>query len=98
VIPVDSSTFPPYIRGGKEKIMAMSQVKIREYLIQAFPDAVIEIKDLAGDNDHFAATITSQAFQGKTRIAQHKMVYDALQGHMGTRLHALSLKTQVPAE
>lgn len=78
--------------------MAMSQIKVREYLIQAFPDAAIEIKDLAGDNDHFAATITSRAFHGRTRIEQHKMVYDALQGHMGTRLHALSLKTQIPTE
>jgi stress-induced morphogen len=78
--------------------MAMTAVQIREFIIQTFPDAIVEIKDLAGDNDHFAATVTSNAFHGKTRIQQHQMVYDALQGHMGTRLHALSLKTQVPKE
>ena len=78
--------------------MAMSQNQIQEFLREAFPEAHIDIKDLAGDNDHFAATVTSKAFQGKTRIQQHQMVYAALQGHMGTRLHALSLKTQVPQE
>ena len=77
--------------------MAMSQDQLKMYLTKAFPNAVIEIKDLAGDNDHFAAMITSSVFQGKTRIQQHKMVFDALEGHMGTRLHALSLKTQ-PSE
>ena len=78
--------------------MAMTSVQIKDFIIQAFPDAEIDIKDLAGDNDHFAATITSKAFHGKTRIQQHQMVYEALQGHMGTRLHALSLKTQIPKE
>jgi stress-induced morphogen len=78
--------------------VAMSQDKIRDFFVKAFPDAVIEINDLAGDNDHFAATITSKAFQGKTRIQQHQMVFEALEGHMGTELHALSLKTQTPAE
>ncbi len=78
--------------------MAMSLEKLKEFIVTAFPDAQIEIKDLAGDNDHFAATITSNAFKGKTRIRQHQMVYEALQGHMGTRLHALSLKTQIPSE
>ena len=78
--------------------MAMSSDQIRAFIVDAFPDASIEIKDLAGDNDHFAATITSMAFQDKTRIQQHQMVYEALQGHMGTSLHALSLKTQIPKE
>ena len=78
--------------------MAMSQNQIKAYLMDAFPDALIEIKDLAGDNDHFSAIVTSVAFQGKTRIEQHQMVYAALQGQMGTGLHALSLKTQVPQE
>jgi len=78
--------------------MAMSQDQLKIYLLKAFPDAVIDIKDLAGDNDHFAATVTSSAFHGKSRIQQHKMVFDALEGHMGTRLHALSLKTQTPKE
>ena len=78
--------------------MAMSSDHIKAFLLEAFPDALIELKDLAGDNDHFSATITTQAFGGKTRIQQHQMVYEALQGHMGTRLHALSLKTKTPTE
>ena len=78
--------------------MAMSADQIKAYLFEAFPDAVIELKDLAGDNDHFEATISTNAFRGKTRIQQHQMVYEALQGHMGTRLHALSLKTIIPME
>lgn len=78
--------------------MAMSAKEIEKLVINAFPDAIIEIKDLAGDNDHFAATIVSKAFSGKTRIQQHQMVYDALQGRMGTQLHALSLKTKAPME
>lgn len=78
--------------------MAMSQDQLKMYLKKAFPNAAIDIKDLAGDNDHFAATITSCAFQGKTRVQQHQMVFDALEGHMGTSLHALSLKTQLPEE
>lgn len=78
--------------------MAMSSDQINAFLLKAFPDALIELKDLAGDNDHFLAIITTKAFCGKTRIQQHQMVYEALQGHMGTRLHALSLKTQIPTE
>ena len=78
--------------------MAMSADQIEDLIIQAFPDAQIDLKDLRGDNDHFAATITSTVFIGKTRIQQHQMVYEALQGRMGTALHALSLKTQTPTE
>ena len=78
--------------------MAMPPEKINSYIMEAFPDAKIDLKDLRGDNDHFEATITTKAFQGKTRIQQHQMVYAALQGHMGTQLHALSLKTQIPQE
>lgn len=78
--------------------MPMSSDKIKAMIVEAFPDALIELQDLAGDNDHYAATITSRAFYGKTRLQQHRLVYGALEGHMGTRLHALSLKTQVPAE
>jgi len=58
---------------------------------------VIEIKDLAGDGDHYAATVVSEAFRGKTRVAQHQMVYAALQGNMGGVLHALALTTSAPA-
>ena len=78
--------------------MAMSHQKIMTFLKETFPDAHLDLKDLVGDNDHFAVTITSKSFLGKTRIEQHKMVYEALQGHMGTTLHALSLKTQIPKE
>lgn len=78
--------------------MAIPSEKIIELIIKAFPDAFIELKDLAGDDDHFAAIVKTRAFQGKTRIQQHQMVYEALQGHMGTTLHALSLKTQIPTE
>jgi stress-induced morphogen len=78
--------------------MAMTSDQIKILLVQAFPDAQIDLKDLRGDNDHFSAIITSKAFLGKTRIQQHQMVYEALQGHMGTILHALSLKTQIPTE
>jgi len=78
--------------------MALAREKIMGFLLEAFPDAQIDLKDLVGDSDHFAVTITSKAFSGKTRIEQHKMVYDALQGHMGTTLHALSLTTKVPTE
>jgi len=78
--------------------MAMSREQLNACFIKAFPDAVIDIQDLAGDNDHFAATITSKIFKGKTRIQQHQMVFDALEGRMGVGLHALSLKTRVPTE
>jgi len=77
--------------------MAMKASEIETMIKAAFPDAVIEIKDLAGDGDHYAATVVSEAFRGKTRVAQHQMVYAALQGNMGGVLHALALTTSVPA-
>jgi stress-induced morphogen len=61
-----------------------------------FPDAEVTIKDLAGDGDHFAAHVVSKEFTGKTRVQQHKMVYEALQGRMGGVLHALALTTAAP--
>jgi stress-induced morphogen len=75
--------------------MAMSASEIESLIKQAFPDAEVTISDLAGDNDHYAAMVKSRAFQGKTRVQQHKMIYDALQGRMGGVLHALSLQTSV---
>ena len=63
----------------------------------ALPDAEIEMTDLAGDNDHWKAVVTSAAFEGKSRVAQHQMVYAALQGKMGGVLHALALETRIPA-
>jgi stress-induced morphogen len=76
--------------------MAMEASEIERMIKAAFPDAVIEIKDLAGDGDHYAATVTSAAFKGKSRVQQHQMVYAALQGNMGGVLHALALTTTVP--
>ena len=61
----------------------------------ALPDAVIELTDLAGDNDHWSITVASASFAGKSRVAQHRMVTDALGGHMGTTLHALAVVTKI---
>lgn len=73
--------------------MAMAASEIERLIKEAFPDAEITITDLAGDNDHYAAMVTSAAFKGKSRVQQHQMVYDALKGRMGGVLHALSLQT-----
>ena len=76
--------------------MGMKKEEIVSMIIKAIPDAKVEIKDLAGDDNHYAATITSNLFVGKTKVNQHKMVYDALEGKMGGVLHALSLTTLTP--
>ena len=76
--------------------MAMEASEIERMIKAAFPDAIVEIKDLAGDGDHYAATVTSAAFKGKSRVQQHQMVYAALQGNMGGVLHALALTTATP--
>jgi len=76
--------------------MAMVGSEIERLIRQAFPDGQVIVVDLAGDGDHFAARITSDAFKGKSRVQQHQMVYDALQGKMGGDLHALALETSVP--
>ncbi len=73
--------------------MAMDSSEISRLIKAAFPDADVEIKDLAGDGDHYSATVVSSAFKGKTRVQQHQMVYGALQGRMGGELHALALQT-----
>ena len=78
--------------------MAMDANEIERLIKATFPDALVEIRDLAGDGDHYAATITTAAFKGKSRVQQHQMVYAALKGNMGGALHALALTTQVPAE
>ena len=77
--------------------MAMSRETLEGFLTEAFPDAEIVLTDLAGDNDHWQAEIVSEQFRGKTRVAQHQMVYAALKGKMGGELHALALKTKAPA-
>jgi stress-induced morphogen len=77
--------------------MAMAAHDIERFIKESFPDALVSIDDLAGDGDHYAASVVSEAFRGKTRVQQHQMVYDALKGRMGGALHALALKTSAPA-
>jgi stress-induced morphogen len=77
--------------------MGMAESDLRAMIVAAFPDAAVTITDLAGDNDHYAAHVVSEAFRGMTRVAQHKAVYAALGGRMGGELHALQLTTAVPS-
>ena len=76
--------------------MAIKQDEIENLLKEGFPDADIEIQDLAGDDNHFSAKIRSSKFKGKNRVQQHQMVYKALKGKMGYDLHALALSTSEP--
>ena len=78
--------------------MAIDAGEIERLIKAGFPDAQIRIDDLRGDGDHYAATIVSAAFKGKTRVQQHQMVYQALQGRMGNELHALALQTAAPRD
>ncbi len=73
--------------------MGMKASEIEKFIKDAFPDADVAIRDLAGDENHYAAAIASSAFKGKSRVAQHQMVYAALKGNMGGVLHALQLQT-----
>ena len=75
--------------------MAMAAAEIERFIKEALPDASIEIRDLAGDGDHYAATVMSAAFKGKSRVQQHQMVYASLNGRMGGELHALALTTSI---
>lgn len=77
--------------------MAMTRETLEGFLTEAFPNAEITLTDLAGDNDHWQAEIVAEEFAGKTRVAQHQMVYAALKGKMGGELHALALKTKAPS-
>ena len=74
--------------------MAMDLKEIEKHIKDALPDATIEIQDLAGDGNHYSATITSTQFNGKSKIEQHKIVYGSLKGKMGNELHALAIKTK----
>ena len=74
--------------------MAMNLNEIESLIKEAMPDAIVEIQDLAGDGNHYSATITSSEFLGKSKIEQHKMVYNSLKGRMGNELHALAIKTK----
>ena len=78
--------------------MAMESGEIVRLIQESIPDADVRIDDLKGDGDHYAAHVLSASFKGKSRIQQHQMVYKALKGRMGDQLHALALKTDVPAE
>ena len=74
--------------------MAMSLIEIKNLIKETLPDATIDIRDLAGDGNHYSATIISSLFKGKNIIEQHKIVYNALKGKMGKELHALEIKTK----
>ncbi len=76
--------------------MPMDPGEIERLIKDSMPDAVVSIQDLAGDGDHYAAHVVSSAFKGKSRVQQHQMVYQALQGRMGGELHALALQTAPP--
>mgnify|MGYP001487817810 CR=1 FL=1 len=74
--------------------MSLTIVEIKKMIKESIPDAVIDIKDLAGDNNHYSATIKSKVFKGMSKIEQHKLVYKSLKGKMGNELHALALSTE----
>ena len=76
--------------------MAMEAVEIERLIKEGLPDASVEIRDLAGDGNHYAATVVAESFRGKSRVQQHQMVYATLKGQMGGVLHALALQTNVP--
>ena len=76
--------------------MPMSQAEIEKRIKAALPDATVEIRDLAGDGDHWGATVISEAFRGKSRVQQHQLVNAAFGKDMGTTLHSLTLQTRAP--
>ena len=76
--------------------MPMAAEDIATMIRAAIPDAEVDITDLAGDGDHYAAEVVAEAFRGKSRVQQHQMVYEALKGNMGGILHALALQTSAP--
>jgi len=78
--------------------MAIDAGEIERLIKAGLPDAQVRIDDLRGDGDHYAATVISAAFKGKSRVQQHQLVYQALQGRMGNELHALALQTSAPQD
>src|SRR5579862_9053570 len=78
------------------RTMAMAANEIEALIKAALPDARVTVEDLAGDGDHYAATVVSEQFRGKSRVQQHQLVYAALRGRMGGELHALALQTSAP--
>jgi stress-induced morphogen len=79
-----------------QNFMPMDAQTLQQMILQGIPDATVRIEDLRGDGDHYAAYVTSASFAGKSRVQQHQMVYNALQGKMGSELHALAIQTSVP--
>ncbi len=86
--------FTTVIINGLINLMPLTKEEISKMIMNAFPNAKLELKDTAGDNNHYEAKITSKIFNGKSRVEQHKMVYKALKGKMGNELHALALTTE----
>jgi stress-induced morphogen len=84
----------PYSTG--ERAMAMAANDIERLIRARIPDAEVTIRDLAGDGDHYAATVIAESFRGKSRVQQHQIVYEALRAEMGGKLHALALQTGTP--
>ncbi|MGE0613718.1 MAG: BolA family protein [Hyphomicrobiales bacterium] len=78
--------------------MPMDANEIERLIRKKLPDAQITIRDLAGDGDHYSAMVVSEAFRGKSRVQQHQMIYEALEGNMGGVLHALALQTSAPTD
>ena len=78
--------------------MAMSANEIKELILKTFPNAKITIDDLRGDGDHYAAQIITEEFKGKTRVQQHQMIYNAMEGKVWKELHALALNTSAPKD
>lgn len=76
--------------------MAMDAASIEKLILEGIPDASVRIEDLRGDGEHYAAYVSSPSFAGKTRVQQHKMVFEAMQGKMDKELHALAIQTSVP--
>ena len=74
--------------------MPLSKEDLEKHIKESIPDSIINIEDLRGDGDHYSATVISKSFVGKSKIEQHKMVYDSLKGKMGNELHALAIKTK----
>ena len=78
--------------------MAMEASEIERLIKEGIPGATVTLEDMRGDGDHFSALVVAAAFAGKSRVEQHRMVYEALQGRMGGELHALVLQTEAPAQ
>ena len=82
------------IISGIKNLMGLKIEEIKKHILEALPDAYIEIKDLMGDNNHYSAKIKSKVFKGMSKIDQHKLVYKSLKGKMGNELHAVSITTE----